>query len=206
MPSIHRDGADGPGRAQVLAGAAADAHGLVHDRAGEAVLIVLDHPDGAGGAVAGAVAAGCPVLRDAQRAVHLGRTHMVLRLLFLGDFQDGPRGAHLGAAGALRPAVAALVGHLGLHEMLQVRGGTKDAVRALRYAQLAGRAPAVEILDALGSRRRNGHVAVRNLLVQDRGETAIDLLLLRLERRRSYGQRRAGHECASAFVLNFGLI
>ena len=129
---------------------------------------------------------------------------MVLRLLLLGDLPDGAGGADLRAAGALRAAVATLVGHLGLHEMLEVCRWPQHIVRALGHAQLAGGASTVEILDALRSGRRQGNVALRYLLVQDGGEPAIDLLLLRLQRRRPHGQRRSGNKCPAAGIRGGG--
>ena len=126
---------------------------------------------------------------------------MVLRLFFLGDLPDGAGRAKLGAAGALRAAVAALVGHLGLHEVLEVRRRTEHVVRALGHAKLAGRAAAVEILDALGSGGRDRDVPLGHFLVQDGGETAVHLLLLRLQRGRSHGQRGAGDERPAALGL-----
>ena len=203
MTSVDSNRADRARRAEVLAGAAADALLLVHDGPAVSGRIVLDEHDSAGRAVAGAVAAFHAFLDHAEFRIHAGRAHMVLRLLFLGDLPDGAGRAKFGAAGALRAAVAALVGHLGLHEVLEVRGGTEHVVRALGDTQLAGRATAVEVLDALGSGGRHRDVTLGHFLVQDGGEAAVHLLLLRLQCGRSHGQRGAGDERPAARVALF---
>ena len=198
MPSIDGDRTDRACRAEVLAGAAADAALLVHHRTAIAGFLVFHQADGAGGAVAGAVAALHAFLHHAESGIHAGRAHMVLRLLLLGDSLDGPGRAEFRAAGAFRAAVAALVGHLGLHQVLEVRRRTEHVVRAFGHAQLAGGAAAVEILHAFGSGRRDGNVALRHFLVQKHGEPAVHLLLLGAQRGAAHGQRRPGDERPAA--------
>ena len=194
------NGADGPGRAQVLAGAAADAQGRVDGRDAHAALRVLDHGDRPDGAMAGAVAAACAVLRDTEGAVDAGRADMVAGLFLLGNGADGAAGADFAAGGAFWPAVAALEGHLRLHEMIEVRGRPQDVVRALRHAELAGGAATVEVLDAPRSGGRDGDFALRNGLVLDRGESAVRLLLLGLHGRGADHEGRTGEESPAPLV------
>ena len=81
------------------------------------VLVEWHHLDGAGGAVAGAVAArhmpgdGQAVLLEPH-----GEAHMYVGLFLHGDGANGIGGAHLRAACALWAAESALKTHRGHHE------------------------------------------------------------------------------------------
>ena len=130
---------------------------------------------------------------------------MVLRLFFLANLPDGAGGAELGAAGAFRPAETLLEGHAGLHQVLQVRGGLEHVVGALRHAELAARAAAVEVFHALGAGRGDGRLALRRPLGQHLGKAAVHLLgrLLRPgldapQRRGAQHGHRSGHHGAAS--------
>ena len=103
---------------------------------------------------------------------------------FLGEAgqADGVRGAHLGALRTLRAAVSALERHFGLHEGHQLARRPQHLVGAHRDAELASRAMGIEVTQAPRSGRYDGRGAVRNLLVGDHRQAAVDLFLLRPER------------------------
>lgn len=52
---------------------------------------------------------------------------------------DGACRTHFRTLGALRPAIAAFVGHFRLHQSCEVGGRTQHLVGTYRYAELAGR-------------------------------------------------------------------
>ena len=191
------------GRAEVLAGAAADAAALVHGgylQGCRIVRILGNHHDGSDRAVAGAVAAGNAVaFDDAQAAVDRRRTDVEGRLLLRGEGLDGTGGADLGALDAFGAAVAAFITHLRLHEMRQVHGRTQHVVRAVRDAELAGRAAVVKVFDAVRSERGQGRGPLRNLLVQDGSQTAV-AGRLGAKRGGRRGQGGGGDEGAAALI------
>ena len=111
-------------------------------------MLVFHHLDGAGGAVAGAVAAAHAV--GEHHAVVLdpyGMADMDGGLLLLGDGLDGTGRADLAATGALGTAVADLIRHGGLHEMHQVGRGTQHVVGTGRHTELAGGAVFLHVPD-----------------------------------------------------------
>ena len=109
---------------------------------------------------------------------------------------DGARGAHLGALRALRTAVSALERHFGLHEGHQLARRTQHLIGTHRNTQLASRAMGVEVPQALRSGRNDGRGTVRNLLVDDHRQPAVDLLLLRPERGVGHDARQAEEPAA----------
>ncbi len=100
MASIYSNCTQGTCRAEELTGSAAGAKLLVHD-GNQMPLLVLYHPDGTAGAVTGAVSAMRTAERDAERAVHPGRTYMILSLFLTTYPKNRSAGAKLSALGAL---------------------------------------------------------------------------------------------------------
>ena len=119
--SFHVNCAKRSGRAEVLAGAAADAFVLVHGRHLHLAVrsFIFYHLDGTCGAVACAVAAADTVGQyDAIIFNPNGMTHMDASLLFPCDRFDGTSGADLAASRAFGTTIATLKRHCGLHEVL----------------------------------------------------------------------------------------
>ena len=116
------------------------------------------------------------VVGDPHRMAHLRR-----RFLRKVRKADSIRGAHLGTPGALRTAVAALVRHLGFHQHRQPPRRTQHLIRTDRHAQLARGAVRREVARILRSRGQDRHGTVRDFLLPDHGQPAVDLLLLRTQ-------------------------
>ena len=119
--SFHVNCAKRSGRAEVFAGAAADAFVLVYGRHFHLAVraFVVHHLNGTCGAVACAVAATHTVGQyDAIIFNPNGMTHMDASLLFPCNRFDGTSGADLAASRAFGTAIAALKRHRGLHEVL----------------------------------------------------------------------------------------
>ena len=128
---LHINRAERSGRAEVLAGAAADAFVFVHGRHLHRSVrtFVVYHLDGSRRAVTGAVAAADAVGK--HYAVLLdpyGMTDMDAGLFLTCDGLDGTSGTDLAATRTFRVTIAALKRHRALHEMHQVGGGTQDIV------------------------------------------------------------------------------
>ena len=118
--SLHVDGAEGTGGAEILTGSTPYAFALVDGRNhdGLAVMLVFHHLDGSSGAVARAVAAAHSIGENHAVVFHpYGVTYMDGGLLFLGDGSDGSGRTYLAATGALRTAIASLKRQSGLHEV-----------------------------------------------------------------------------------------
>ena len=131
--SFHVNCAERSGRAEVLAGTAADAFVLVHSRHLHLAVwsFIVHHLDGTSGAVACAVAATDAVgQHNAIVFDPYGVTHVDVGLFLTGNGHDGTGRADLAAACAFGATVAALKRHHGLHKVHQVGGGTQDVVRA----------------------------------------------------------------------------
>ena len=131
--SFHVNCAERSGRAEVLAGTAADAFVLVHSRHLHLAVwsFIVYHLDGTSGAMTCAVAAADAV--GQYHAVLLdpnGMSDMDVGLFLTGNGLDGTSRADLAATCAFGAAVAALKRHDGLHEVHQVGGRTQDIVRA----------------------------------------------------------------------------
>ena len=117
---FHINCAKRSGRAEVLAGTAADAFVLVHGRHLHLAVrtFVIHHLDSSSGAVACTVAAADAV--GEHYAIFLdpyGMTHVDVSLFLTGNGLDGTGRADLAAAGAFGAAIAVLKRHRGLHEM-----------------------------------------------------------------------------------------
>ena len=120
---FHINRAKRSGRAEVLAGTAADAFVFVHGRHLHLAVraFVVDHLNGSCRAVTSAVAARYAV--GQYHTVFLnpyGMSDMDVGLCLSGNGLDGTSGADLAATRAFGTAVAALKRHDGLHEVLEV--------------------------------------------------------------------------------------
>ena len=118
---LHINRAERSGRAEVLAGAAADAFVLVYGRHLHLAVwaFVVYHLNGTCGAVACAVAATHTIGQyDAIIFNPNGMTHMDASLLFPCDRFDGTSRADLAASCAFGTTIAAFKRHRGLHEVL----------------------------------------------------------------------------------------
>ena len=128
---FHVNCAEWSGRAEVLAGAAADAFVLVDGRHLHLAVraFIVHHLDGTSGAMPCAVAAADAVSQ--HHAVLLdpnGMTHMDVGLFLTGDGLDGTGRADLAASRAFGTTVTALKRHHRLHEVHQIGGGTQDVI------------------------------------------------------------------------------
>ena len=120
---FHINRAKRSGRAEVLAGTAADAFVLVHGRHLHLAVrsFVVDHLNGTRRTVARAVAARHTV--GQYHTVFLNpysMSDMDVSLCLAGNGLDGTGGADLAATRAFGTAVAALKRHDGLHEVLEI--------------------------------------------------------------------------------------
>ena len=118
---LHINRAERSGRAEVLAGAAADAFVLVHSRHLHLAVrsFIFYHLDGTCGAVACAVAAADTVGQHNTIIFNPnGMTYMDASFFLTGNGLDGTSGADLAASRAFGTAIAALKRHRGLHEVL----------------------------------------------------------------------------------------
>ena len=130
--SFHINRAEWSGRAEVLAGAAADAFVFVHGRHlhGAVLAFVVHHLDGSRGAVTCTVATRYTIGQYHAIVFNpYGMTYMDAGLLFPCDGFDGTGRADLATSRAFGATIAALKRHRGLHEAHQVSGGTQDVVR-----------------------------------------------------------------------------
>ena len=126
--SLNINCAERSGRAEVLAGTAADALALVYGR--HLMAIIVNHQDGFCRAVSGTVAARYAI--GEHNTVFLDphrMTSMDGSLFFSRNGLDGSRRADLTALCTFRAAIASFKRHHGLHEVLQIRGGAQDIVR-----------------------------------------------------------------------------
>ena len=118
--SFHVNCAERSGRAEVLAGTAADAFVLVHGRHLHLAVraFVVHHLDGTSGAMTCTVAATDAV--GEHYAIFLdpyGVTHVDVGLFLTGNGLDGTGGADLAATGAFGATVTTLKRHHRLHEV-----------------------------------------------------------------------------------------
>ena len=130
--TFHINRAEWSGRAEALAGAAADAFVFVHSRHlyRSVWTFVVYHLDGSCRAMAGAVAAADAVGEHYAIVFNpYGMTHMDAGLFLTCDGLDGTSGTDLAATRTFRATIAALKRHRGLHKVHQVGGGTQDVVR-----------------------------------------------------------------------------
>ena len=127
--------ADGPDRAEILAGSAARAPVLEYRRnlqRGFVVGIQGDHHYGSRRAVAGAVAAADPIAdRQAVVPVPYGPAYAHCRFLFASQREYRPGGAEFAARRAFRAAPAFLIRRIRLHKVLRVKRRAKNPVGAV---------------------------------------------------------------------------
>ena len=140
---FHRNRAKRSGRAEVLAGTAADAFVFVHGRHLHLAVwaFVVYHLDGSRGAVTRTVATRYTI--GQYHAILLdphSMSDMDVGLCLACDGFDGTGWADLAATCAFGAAVAALKRHDGLHEVLEVSRRPQNVVRATRNTELASRA------------------------------------------------------------------
>ena len=197
------DSADGTRRAKIFAFAAAYAAAVYDARNPLGGTFLADHRNGACRAAGSAFAAAGLTLGGKAEVIVDERSADVDHSLFLlGDRKDGAGRADLRTGRALRPAIAVLEAHLGLHQVVEVGTGTKDFVGTVRHAKLAGGAMPVEMLDAFSSGRHERSLALRSLLGDDGREAAV---VLGVERGSRSGHQRSDHERAARGVRSLRL-
>ena len=184
--AVDVDGAEGTRGAEILTGAAADTFVGIHRWhldggavVGVSILVLRDHEDGIGGAVAGTVAAlHASAVRQTVVRHQNGKTDMDICFLLRCDAVYSTSRAHLAAAGTLRTAESTFERHFRLHQRLQFIRGTQHPVRAFADAELTCRAAFAEIRKTQGAGRFQRHVAMWNLLVLHHCQSAVDFFLL----------------------------
>lgn len=165
--------------AEVFTRSASDAQFFVDD--GDLPTgAVGHHPYRAHRAVADAVSAVDALALEAVAMVDVGHAPAERKLFEFGERLDSAGGAHGRAGITLGAAVAVGIAHRGLEQMFQVGRGLKDAVGAVRHAELAARTTLVETFHAHGPGRDQRHLALRVFLRDDGTQPAVELSL-RLE-------------------------
>lgn len=202
--SLYVDSGERTGGTKVFASAASYAAGLIDGRNHGREFIVLiehHHRDCSYRAVTFAVAAFHTIhYGDAVLLHPYCMAYLCARLHIKRDWTDSTRRTHAGTLVTLRPAIAALVRHGGLHQRQQTRRGPEHLIRASRHTQLACRTMLCHIGSGNRTRRSDGSVAVNNGLVLYLGQSTIHLLLLLGEYGSSSGHGRSHQERASTLV------
>ena len=184
MP-FHVNRTERPRRTQVLASPATDATGLVHD--GQLARSGIPrgrrhHLYRPGRTVAGTVAAFHAIgIHDAVFRMEHGMTYLYGRLVSLRHQPYRPVRTDLRASDAFRPAISPLIGHLGLHPRPQRGRRAQHPVRTGRHTKLTGRAMVREMPKPLRAGRLQRHFPFRHLLLLYGSQSAVHLLLLRLQ-------------------------
>ena len=146
------DGAERAGRAEVFAGAAADALFFVYDRDQRRILvgrILSDHYYCPGRAMTGAVPAGYTVRIHDTILIYHDCVACLDRGFFLdGHGRYGIRRADIGTFRAFRPAPASFERHFRLHKGHQRAGRPQDLIRADGYTELTGGTVLAEMFEA----------------------------------------------------------
>ena len=199
--SFHIDGTERSGRTQILTCAATDTPFGIDDRnLDEARVIAVrgNHQYGSRWAMAGTVTT---IHAIGQRNTVLfypyGVTDACGRFFGNGYRPDGSCGTDFAASGTFRTAIAAFVGHLGLHQSRQVGGGAKHSVGTCRHTKLASCAMSGKVACAQGSGRNNRCGTFGYLLVLDDCQSAVYFLLLRMDCRCN-GKHGCGREETAA--------
>ena len=134
--------------------------------------------------MAGAVAALHAVgIDDTVGGDPYGVADLHRRLVLLGDRAYGPRGTDLRTLRTFGAAVSPFVGHLGHHQRHQLARRPQHLVGTHGHAQLASGAVRLHITHGERSGRGNGRRTPGDFLLLDHGQAAVDLLLLRPDRR-----------------------
>ena len=199
--SFHIDGTERSGRAQVFTCAATDTPFGIDDRNLDGTRVIAvrgNHQYGSRRAMAGTVAT---IHAIGQRNTVLfypyGVTDARGRFFGNGYRPDGSCGTDFAASGTFRTAIAALVGHFGLHQSRQVGGGAKHSIGTCRHTKLASCAMSGKVACAQGSGRNNRCGTFGYLLVLDDCQSAVYFLLLRMDCRCN-GKHGCGREETAA--------
>lgn len=123
------------------------------------------------------------VLTTQLAAIHTAWPDLHRRLVLLGDRAYGPRGTDLRTLRTFGAAVSPFVGHLGHHQRHQLARRPQHLVGTHGHAQLASGAVRLHITHGERSGRGNGRRTPGDFLLLDHGQAAVDLLLLRPDRR-----------------------
>lgn len=189
--------------ADIFAFAAAYADFGVDSRAHVAVL-AFHHKDGAGGAVAGAVAAVLTVCRrDAAVGVDNGCAYLDRAFLGCVDRLYRTGGTYLGAACALGAAVAVGEHELGLHESLGGERRFEHSRGAFAHAELACRAVLAEMFAADGAGGNGSDVVVVRFLMFEGSETAVGHFVGGMRSEGASEKSGCGYEGAATGVGGF---
>ena len=204
--SFHIDGTERSGRAQVFTCAATDTPFGIDDRNLDGARVIAvrgNHQYGSRRAMAGTVTT---IHAIGQRNTVLfypyGVTDACGRFFGNGYRPDGSCGTDFAASGTFRTAIAAFVGHLGLHQSRQVGGGAKHSVGTCRHTKLAGCAMSGKVACAQGSGRNNRCGTFGYLLVLDDCQSAVYFLLLRMDCRCNGKHGCGREETAAGSTLN----
>ena len=129
--ALYIDGTERAGGTEVLAGTAADTPLGIDRRHGVCTAVDMYHSDRPRRAMAGTVAALDTVGKRHTVLAHpYGMPYLRGGLVLACDGTDSACGAYLAATGALGAAVAALVGHHGLHQRKDILRGTQHVIGA----------------------------------------------------------------------------
>ena len=121
-------------------------------------------------------------------------------LLLGADGLNGPCRTHLRAACASHAAIAVGIAHFGLHKGVETGGGAQDMLWAFADAELAACAARGEVLLALCAKRTQRALALWHLLVEQHGQSAIQLLFLCLHGHRGTHGGGGSHKLAATIV------
>ena len=183
--SFHIDGTERTGRTQILTCTATDTPFGIDDRNLDGTRVIAvrgNHQYGSRWAMAGTVTTIHAIgQRNAVLFYPYGVTDARGRFFGNGYRPDSSCGTDFAASGTFRTAIAAFVGHFGLHQSRQVGGGAKHSVGTCRHTKLAGCAMSGKVACAQGSGRNNRCGTFGYLLVLDDCQSAVYFLLLRMD-------------------------
>ena len=196
LVTLHVDCTEGACGTQVFASTTSDATLGIDHRYAERTLVLRirgHHLNGPYRTVARTVSARASVGQRYTVLLHPHRmANLCRRLVLACDGAYGTCGAHLRALRTLGAAIAMLVVHFWLHQSGQVGRWGEHPVRTSRYAKLACRAMLGKVTCAQCTGRHQVRLTVGCHLIHNGRQSAIHLLLLRLDRRGSrYGRRRS---------------
>lgn len=208
MP-FHVDGADRIRGTEVLTGSATDAAFFIDSGYSGTTTIVLvktHHLDCSDGTMAGTITA-FDIVRKNQAVLldPYGMSDLCAGFLLRRNRTDGSSRAYLGAAIALRSAVATLVAHRRLHECQQIGGRTQNLIRTLGDTELTASAMLTEMSCRETSRRCQRCLTLRCHLVLDVSKTSIHFNLLLCKGGCGQSGSRGEQECATGSVCLMGL-
>ena len=188
------DSPNGTRRTVILACAATDATVFVDRRHPMARGRILDHADGSHRTLASAHAAR---LASELKTV-MGQHHRIADadrgFVRRGDTIDSASWADLAATHTRGTTVIYIVLHLRLHESLQVGRRTQNMRRAFGNTKLTSRAIVGKILQSGRSERLERHITLRETLLLDGGQTAVETFFLsRNSRSHCNGSRSRKH-------------